>query len=212
MGDQPTIQSVYSYSTNTMRGAMDQGAPCPDKIFDDCGGAFAMGCAGGSVWHGFKGLRNSPRGWSNRSRGMISAIRTRAPVLGGQFAVWGGLFSVFDCGIAHVRGKHDWINSVASGAITSGLLAIRAGFYPFLLNCAVGGAMLGMLELAGAGVNHLMKPEAQQDPLLKSSFALRAEKLKEEMKEARASQPIATPKFQRFLALEDDLEAEEKFL
>jgi hypothetical protein len=35
--------------------------PCPYVILNDFGGAFAMGAVGGSIWHGIKGARNSPR-------------------------------------------------------------------------------------------------------------------------------------------------------
>lgn len=35
--------------------------PCPYVILNDFGGAFAMGAIGGTVWHGIKGSRNSPR-------------------------------------------------------------------------------------------------------------------------------------------------------
>jgi hypothetical protein len=37
--------------------------PCPDRILDDIGGAFGMGAIGGGMWHTYKGLRNSPRGY-----------------------------------------------------------------------------------------------------------------------------------------------------
>ncbi|UQC85532.1 uncharacterized protein CLUP02_11030 [Colletotrichum lupini] len=71
--------------------------PCPWVILNDFGGAFAMGAIGGTVWHGIKGYRNSPYG--ERRIGAISAIKMRAPVLGGNFGVWGGLFSTFDCSV-----------------------------------------------------------------------------------------------------------------
>jgi len=32
----------------------------PWRIVDDCGGAFAMGAIGGSVFHSIKGFRNAP--------------------------------------------------------------------------------------------------------------------------------------------------------
>ena len=37
--------------------------PCPDRILDDIGGAFGMGAIGGGLWHTFKGLKNSPKGY-----------------------------------------------------------------------------------------------------------------------------------------------------
>jgi import inner membrane translocase subunit TIM17 len=59
--------------------------PCPDRFLDDCGGAFAMGCLGGSAWHGVRGIRHAPRGLRNRVIGMADGIRSRAPILGGQY-------------------------------------------------------------------------------------------------------------------------------
>lgn len=35
--------------------------PCPWVILNDSGGAFSMGAIGGTIWHGIKGSRNSPR-------------------------------------------------------------------------------------------------------------------------------------------------------
>jgi mitochondrial import inner membrane translocase subunit TIM17 len=35
------------------------------------------------------------------------AIKARAPVLGGNFGVWGGLFSTYDCAVKSVRQKED---------------------------------------------------------------------------------------------------------
>ena len=34
--------------------------PCPDRILDDAGSAFAMGAVGGTIWHFFSGMRNTP--------------------------------------------------------------------------------------------------------------------------------------------------------
>lgn len=40
--------------------------PCPYRIVDDCGGAFAMGCIGGGVFQAIKGFRNAPSGFNRR--------------------------------------------------------------------------------------------------------------------------------------------------
>ena len=37
----------------------------------------------------------------------ITAIKARAPVLGGNFGVWGGMFSTFDCAVKGIRKKED---------------------------------------------------------------------------------------------------------
>ena len=40
--------------------------PCPFRIVDDCGGAFAMGCIGGGIFQAIKGFRNAPSGVNKR--------------------------------------------------------------------------------------------------------------------------------------------------
>lgn len=61
------------------------------------------------MWHGVKGFRNSPYG--ERRVGAVTAIKARAPVLGGNFGVWGGLFSTFDCTMKGLRKKEDPYNA-----------------------------------------------------------------------------------------------------
>jgi import inner membrane translocase subunit TIM17 len=65
---------------------------------------------GGTIWHGIKGFRNSPYG--ERRIGAITAVKMRAPVLGGNFGVWGGLFSTFDCAVKGIRKKEDPYNAI----------------------------------------------------------------------------------------------------
>ena len=43
----------------------------------------------------------------------------------GNFAVWGGMFSTFDCCLMAVRGKEDPWNSIGSGALPGAVLMIR---------------------------------------------------------------------------------------
>lgn len=49
----------------------------------------------------------------------------------GNFGVWGGMFSTFDCTLIYIRGKEDPWSSIASGAITSGLLTARCKLWLF---------------------------------------------------------------------------------
>ncbi|OBZ70556.1 Mitochondrial import inner membrane translocase subunit TIM17 [Grifola frondosa] len=82
-----------------------------------------MGAVGGTIWHGIKGARNSPRG--DRFVGALSVIKARAPVTGGNFGVWGGMFSTFDCAVKGWRQKEDMWNAIISGFLTGGCLAAR---------------------------------------------------------------------------------------
>jgi mitochondrial import inner membrane translocase subunit TIM17 len=105
-----------------------------------------MGAVGGGIWYGIKGARNSPRVcgiifyryetliWldfkskGERLVGAISSIKARAPVTGGNFGVWGGMFSTFDCAVKGWRQKEDAWNAIISGFMTGGCLAARSEY------------------------------------------------------------------------------------
>eukprot|EP00054_Salpingoeca_dolichothecata_P023168 m.153580 g.153580 ORF g.153580 m.153580 type:complete len:165 (-) comp24595_c0_seq2:34-528(-) len=135
--------------------------PCPWRILDDCGGAFAMGCIGGTIWHAVKGARNAPQ--NQRFIGSLSAVKARAPVLGGNFAVWGGLFSTFDCTLIYMRQKDDPWNSIMSGAATGGVLAARSGWKMSLQSAAFGGIVLGAIEGLGILINRMSTQSAMPE-------------------------------------------------
>lgn len=118
--------------------------PCPDRIVEDLGGAFGMGCIGGFLWHFGKGWRNSPSG--EKFLGALYSSRMRAPILGGNFAVWGGTFSTFDCAFQYARKKDDYWNAIASGAATGGLLALRGGWRVASKQALIGGILLAIIE------------------------------------------------------------------
>jgi mitochondrial import inner membrane translocase subunit TIM17 len=134
--------------------------PCPYRIVDDIGGAFAMGAVGGSIFHIIRGARHSPKG--QRLRGGIFAVKARAPVLGGNFAVWGGIFSSFDCTLAAVRMKEDPWNSILAGAATGGVLAGRAGPKAMGKNALVGGVLLALIEGLGILITKMVTPSPEQ--------------------------------------------------
>ena len=53
-------------------------------------------------------------------------VKARAPVTGGNFGVWGGMFSTFDCAVKGWRQKEDMWNAIISGFLTGGCLAARS--------------------------------------------------------------------------------------
>ncbi|CAI9535431.1 unnamed protein product [Staurois parvus] len=108
-----------------------------------------MGIIGGGIFQAVKGFRNSPQGINHRMKGSLNSIRTRAPQLGGSFAVWGGLFSMIDCSLVKVRGKEDPWNSITSGAMTGAILAARNGPVAMVGSAAMGGILLALIEGAG---------------------------------------------------------------
>ncbi|KAH8403003.1 hypothetical protein KR222_002917 [Zaprionus bogoriensis] len=123
--------------------------PCPYRIVDDSGGAFAMGCIGGGIFQALKGFRNAPQGLSRRFIGSLSAVKARSPVIAGNFAAWGGMFSTIDCTLVHFRKKEDPWNSIISGAATGGILAARNGLVSMAGSAIVGGILLSLIEGVG---------------------------------------------------------------
>lgn len=121
----------------------------PRGIVADCGGVFTMGTIGGGIFQAIKGFRSSPVGVNHRLRGSLTAIKTRAPQLGSSFAVWGGMFSTIDCGMAQVRGKEDPWNAITRGALTAAILAARNGPVAMVGPAAMGGILLALIEGAG---------------------------------------------------------------
>ncbi|CCA66346.1 probable TIM17-mitochondrial inner membrane import translocase subunit [Serendipita indica DSM 11827] len=151
--------------------------PCPWVILNDFGGAFAMGAIGGGIWHGIKGSRNSPR-VGERLVGALSSIKARAPVTGGNFGVWGGMFSTFDCTVKSYRQKEDAWNGIISGFMTGGCLALRSGPKATLGSAVACGILLGVFEGVGVLLNRTMgeanrpvapqyapSPSGQQQPV-----------------------------------------------
>ncbi|CAL4115020.1 unnamed protein product, partial [Meganyctiphanes norvegica] len=126
-----------------------QREPCPWRIVDDCGGAFTMGVIGGGLFQAIKGFRNAPSGFGRRCNGSILAIKQRAPIIGGQFAVWGCMFSTIDCSLVYLRKKEDPWNSIMSGAATGGILAARSGVAAMAGSALIGGVLLAMIEGVG---------------------------------------------------------------
>lgn len=137
--------------------------PCPWRIVDDVGGAFCMGNIGGGLWHSIKGARMAPAG--ARLAGSLSSVQARAPVLGGQFAVWGGLFACCDCSLTAIRQKEDPWNSIVSGAATGGVLAARAGPRAMASAALVGGVLLALIEGMGIMFTKMTAPPSPDDLL-----------------------------------------------
>ncbi|KAI3447039.1 hypothetical protein Pfo_003704 [Paulownia fortunei] len=136
--------------------------PCPDRILDDIGGAFGMGAVGGSAFHFLKGVYNTPKG--TRLVGGSQAVRMNAPRIGGSFAVWGGLFSAFDCSMVYLRQKEDPWNSIIAGAATGGFLQMRQGVGAASRSALFGGVLLALIEGAGIMLNKVMSAP-QEGPI-----------------------------------------------
>jgi len=135
-----------------------------------------MGSIGGSIFQSIKGFRNAPTGINRRLLGSLSAIKERGPIIGGNFAVWGGVFSSIDCTLVHIRKKEDPWNSITSGALTGAVLAVRNGPGAMVGSAVIGGVLLALIEGVGIMFTRLsaeqfkplppqLEPDPSQNPL-----------------------------------------------
>ncbi|KAK2586681.1 hypothetical protein KPH14_011723 [Odynerus spinipes] len=126
-----------------------------------------MGAIGGAVFQSIKGFRNAPSGFNRRLVGSFMAIKQRAPIIAGNFAIWGGVFSMIDCTLVHYRKKEDPWNSIISGAATGGILAARSGLPTMAGSALIGGVLLALIEGVGIFFTRLQaeqfKPQALVD-------------------------------------------------
>lgn len=76
-------------------------------------------------------------------------MKQKGPMLGGSFAVWGGVFSTIDCTLVHFRQKEDPWNSIISAATTGGILAARNGVPAMVGSAVIGGVLLALIEGVG---------------------------------------------------------------
>ena len=107
-----------------------------------------------------KGIYNAPIG--RRFPNGLDAIRREAPKIGGSFAVWGGLFSAFDCSLVALRHKEDPWNPILSGALTGGILQVRYGFASAARSAAFVGLLLGLIEGVSIMLNRMTAPMPEQ--------------------------------------------------
>jgi mitochondrial import inner membrane translocase subunit TIM17 len=98
-------------------------------------------------------LYHSPNG--HRLAGGATAARMNAARVGGSFAVWGGLFCFFECGLVYVRRNEDPWNSILSGAAAGGLLSVRHVLFVSGNLALFGAALLVLIEGAGITLNRL---------------------------------------------------------
>ena len=90
------------------------------------------------------GFRRSPH--SVKLLGGITHLAKRAPMLGGNFALWGLIYSSTECALIKLRHKDDSINSIVGGFTTGYMLSCRGGWRSALSNGIIGAIMLGAIE------------------------------------------------------------------
>ncbi|KRZ09654.1 FYVE, RhoGEF and PH domain-containing protein 6 [Trichinella zimbabwensis] len=77
---------------------------------------------------------------------VIRETRQRAVIYAKNFGVLGLMFAGFECTLETYRGKTDMKNGILSGAITGGLIGLRAGIKPAILGAVSFAAFSAIIE------------------------------------------------------------------
>merc|ERR1739845_90760 len=120
--------------------------PCPWRIVEDMGGAFALGLVGGAMFTTGKGAYTAPKGFRSRFSGAWQNTRLRAPRYATNFAAWGFCFSSAECTMIYLRKKEDPINTITAGVASGAVLAARQGRGAMIVSGIFGGIILGVIE------------------------------------------------------------------
>ncbi|XP_050441354.1 mitochondrial import inner membrane translocase subunit Tim17-B-like [Adelges cooleyi] len=123
--------------------------PCPMRVMDDIGSAFALGLIGGGIYQAVEGFRNGPAGFRRRCNSAFQSATTRAPAMGGTFAAWGGLYAAIECTMVGIRKKEDPWNTITSSALAGGILAARKGLRSMAFNAFGSAACMAAFEAYG---------------------------------------------------------------
>lgn len=152
--------------------------PCPGRIITDLGDAFGTGAVLGSLVYFVKGAYFSVR--RERFKGGIQLLASRAPYLGGNFAMWGCIFSTTTCALTYLRNREDIFNSIIAGATTGFVLAIRGGIRNAVRSALIGGLFLAIIEVGMVIYNQrelrkkVMEENQRLDKLKQQKQRLRA--------------------------------------
>ena len=113
---------------------------------------------------GSRGPGTVPEG--RGSRGLWWPCKETPGASGVALHTGGGLFSVFDCTAAYVRGTEDPYNSIMSGFCTGATLAARGGANAAFKSGMIGGILLAIMEGLNIAIQKQMGALAPPEPMV----------------------------------------------
>ncbi|KAF5102766.1 hypothetical protein D0Z00_000258 [Geotrichum galactomycetum] len=112
--------------------------PIKDWTDDLCygtGAVYLTGLTVGGAYGLAEGLRNTPANASFKLRlnGILNAITRRGPFLGNSAGVLTLVYNGVNSFIGYYRGEHDYMNSLAAGALSGAVFKCTKGVKPMLI-------------------------------------------------------------------------------
>lgn len=116
--------------------------PIKDWTDDLCygtGAVYLTGLGIGGAYGLAEGMRNAPANASAKLRlnGILNAVTRRGPFLGNSAGVLALVYNGINSTIGYYRGRHDYMNSLAAGALSGALFKCTKGPKPMLISSAL---------------------------------------------------------------------------
>ena len=73
--------------------------------------------------------------------------KRRAPISGGNFAAWMGLFGFWQCAFLYVTGHDSHLNQIGAGAITGAMVNMRGGYRFAFRGFTTGAVFIGVFNV-----------------------------------------------------------------
>lgn len=116
--------------------------PIKDWTDDLCygtGAVYLTGLTVGGAYGFAEGLRNAPASATAKLRlnGILNAVTRRGPFLGNSAGVLALVYNGVNSTIGYYRGEHDYMNSLAAGALSGAVFKCTKGPKPMLIASAL---------------------------------------------------------------------------
>lgn len=110
-----------------------------DDLSYGTGSVYLTGLAAGGAYGFAEGLRNTPASASAKLRlnSILNAVTRRGPFLGNSAGVLALVYNGVNSTIGYARGKHDYTNSLAAGALSGALFKCTKGPKAMLITSAL---------------------------------------------------------------------------
>ncbi|CAG9772746.1 unnamed protein product [Ceutorhynchus assimilis] len=99
---------------------------CPFKVIMSCVAGYGLGAVIG-LFSSSIGPQSITSVETQTTRQVFNEMKTTTLSYAKNFAMIGALFSGVECTIETMRGKSDWKNGTYAGAVTGGMIGLRAG-------------------------------------------------------------------------------------
>jgi len=107
-----------------------------DDLCYGTGSTYITALGIGGMWGLIEGTRRTPQNapFKLKLNSALNSMTRRGPFMGNSAGVIALVYNGFNSTLGHYRGKHDWANSIAAGALSGMLFKSTRGLRPMMIS------------------------------------------------------------------------------